>query len=87
MTTPEVTCCSDGHIQQVIYGLGSYIADYPEQVLLACIIQNWCARYVLNLDFNFTTNMLSPHVWLTRRTLMEKLAYGHMSMPDFLWKH
>ena len=29
-----------------IYGLGPYIADYPEQALLACIIQGWCARWV-----------------------------------------
>ena len=28
------------------YGLGPYIADYPEQALLACIVQGWCAKYV-----------------------------------------
>ncbi|KAF8816026.1 hypothetical protein BYT27DRAFT_7078340, partial [Phlegmacium glaucopus] len=44
MRTPEVTRCPDGHLRRVIYGLGPYIADYPEQVLLACITQNWCAR-------------------------------------------
>lgn len=86
MTTPEVTRCPDGHLRRVIYGLGPYIADYPEQVLLACIAQNWCARYVFNLDFNFTTNMLSPDVRLTGRTLMEKPAYGRMSIPNFSWK-
>ncbi|KAI0245058.1 hypothetical protein BJV78DRAFT_1277562 [Lactifluus subvellereus] len=32
MTTPEV----------VVYGLGPYIADYPEQVWLAAIVQGWC---------------------------------------------
>ncbi|ETW85213.1 hypothetical protein HETIRDRAFT_414303 [Heterobasidion irregulare TC 32-1] len=42
MTTPEVTRCWDGHYRRVIYGLGLYIADYPEQVLLACIVQGWC---------------------------------------------
>ncbi|ETW86550.1 hypothetical protein HETIRDRAFT_307777 [Heterobasidion irregulare TC 32-1] len=42
MTTPEVTRCWDGHYRRVIYGLGPYIADYPEQVLLACIVQGWC---------------------------------------------
>lgn len=46
MTTPEVTLCPDGHFRRAIYGLGPYIADYPEQVLLACIVQGWCARYV-----------------------------------------
>ena len=42
MTKPEVTRCPDGHFRRVIYGLGPYIADYPEQVLLACTVQNWC---------------------------------------------
>ncbi|KAI1782207.1 hypothetical protein LXA43DRAFT_1069135 [Ganoderma leucocontextum] len=42
MTTPEVVHCGDGHFRKVIYGLGPYIADYPEQALLACIVQGWC---------------------------------------------
>jgi Plavaka transposase len=44
MTTPEVVRFPDGHFRKVIYGLGPYIADYPEQALLACIVQGWCAR-------------------------------------------
>lgn len=47
MTTPEVVKFADGHYRKAIYGLGPYIADYPEQVLLACIVQGWCARFVL----------------------------------------
>lgn len=46
MLTPEVARCPDGHFRRVIYGLGPYIADYPEQCLLACIVQNWCPRLV-----------------------------------------
>lgn len=46
MTTPEVALCPDGHFRRVIYSLGPYIADYPEQVLLSGIVQNWCPRYV-----------------------------------------
>ncbi|KAH8106722.1 hypothetical protein BXZ70DRAFT_1069328 [Cristinia sonorae] len=42
MTTPEVAKCPDGHYRRVIYGLGPYIADYPEQVLAACVVQGWC---------------------------------------------
>ncbi|KAI0069628.1 hypothetical protein K474DRAFT_1750439 [Panus rudis PR-1116 ss-1] len=42
MSTPEVTRCPDGHYRRVIYGVGPYIADYPEQVLVACVVQNWC---------------------------------------------
>jgi Plavaka transposase len=37
-----------------IYGLGPYIADYPEQVLLANIVQDWCPRYVLFYGVNLT---------------------------------
>lgn len=44
MTTPEVMRCPDGHFRRVIFGLGPYIADYPEQVLITCIVQNWCPK-------------------------------------------
>ncbi|KAH9010076.1 hypothetical protein EDB85DRAFT_2077509 [Lactarius pseudohatsudake] len=44
MTTPEVVRFPDDHFRKVIYGLGPYIADYPEQALLACVVQGWCAR-------------------------------------------
>ncbi|KAH9986315.1 hypothetical protein BJV74DRAFT_878515 [Russula compacta] len=44
MTTPEVVRCPDGHFCQAIYGLGPYIADYPEQVWLAAIVQGWCPK-------------------------------------------
>ena len=46
MLVPRVTWCSDGHFRCVIYGLGPYIVDYPEQALLACIVQGWCPWYV-----------------------------------------
>jgi hypothetical protein len=39
MTKSEVTLCTDRHYRRVIYGVGPYIADYPEQVLLSCIVQ------------------------------------------------
>ena len=44
MEKPEVVHCPDGHYRRAIYGIGPYIADYPEQVLLACIVQNWCGQ-------------------------------------------
>ncbi|KAG1732287.1 hypothetical protein EDB19DRAFT_1896780 [Suillus lakei] len=53
MTKPEVVRFGDGHYRHVIYGLGPYIADYEEQVLLACIVHSWCPRcmsYHKNLD-------------------------------------
>ncbi|KAF5378675.1 hypothetical protein D9757_009548 [Collybiopsis confluens] len=44
MTTPEIVQCPDRHYRRAIYELGPYIADYPEQVLLAGIVQNWCPK-------------------------------------------
>jgi Plavaka transposase len=46
MTVPEVVRFPDGHYRKVVYGLGPYIGDYPEQALLACVVQGWCAKYV-----------------------------------------
>jgi hypothetical protein len=45
MTTPEVVRFPDSYLRKIIYGLGPYIADYPEQGLLACIVQGWCPRH------------------------------------------
>jgi len=42
MLKPEVQQCPDGHFRRVVYTLAAYIADYPEQVLLSCIVQGWC---------------------------------------------
>lgn len=44
MTTPELIQCPNGHWFQAIYGLRPYILDYPKQVFLAGIIQNWCPK-------------------------------------------
>ncbi|KAJ6463659.1 hypothetical protein DFH09DRAFT_1267437 [Mycena vulgaris] len=44
MKKPVVRRCPDGHFRRVIYDFGPFIADYPEQVMLAGIVQNWCAK-------------------------------------------
>ncbi|KAI0644717.1 hypothetical protein C8Q79DRAFT_913020 [Trametes meyenii] len=44
MTTYEVLRCADGHYRRIVFSLGPYIADYPEQVILACTVQGWCTR-------------------------------------------
>lgn len=46
MTKPDLIKCADGHYRKAIYGLGPYIADYPEQVLLAGIVSGWCVRCI-----------------------------------------
>ena len=44
MTTPELICFGDGYYHYVVYGLGPYIADNEEQVLLSCIVHGWCPK-------------------------------------------
>ncbi|KIM40548.1 hypothetical protein M413DRAFT_73023, partial [Hebeloma cylindrosporum] len=51
MSTPELVRCPDGHLRRAFYGLGPYIADYPEQVYLAGIVQNWCPKCEAHPDF------------------------------------
>ena len=46
MTKPEIVLCPDSHFRKAMYTLGPFIADYPEQVYLAGIVQGWCAKYV-----------------------------------------
>ena len=42
MMKPDIVKCPDGHYRRAIYTLGPYIADYPEQVLLAAVVSGWC---------------------------------------------
>ncbi|KAH7918242.1 hypothetical protein BV22DRAFT_1134733 [Leucogyrophana mollusca] len=62
MTTPKVAMCADGHYRKVIYGIGLYITDYEEQVLLACIVKDYtlgrCNAFAKNLD---GSGMLREH--------------------------
>ena len=44
MTKPVVRRCPDGHYRKVIYDLAGFIADYPEQVVLAGTVSGWCPR-------------------------------------------
>ncbi|KAM6502974.1 hypothetical protein JOM56_002951 [Amanita muscaria] len=44
MSEPVVIRYADGYYRRTIFGLGPYIADYPEQVLLGCVVQDWCPR-------------------------------------------
>ena len=46
MTDYDVVRCPDNHFRRVIYDLGPFIADYPEQVVLAGIVTGWCPKYV-----------------------------------------
>lgn len=47
MTTPTILRCPDGHYHRVIFGLGAYIADYPEQFTLSGVVSDWCPKYTV----------------------------------------
>jgi Plavaka transposase len=47
MTTPKVVKCWDGHFRKAIYGIGPYIADYQEQILVSSVVQGWCAKCLI----------------------------------------
>lgn len=42
----DVVRCADHHFRRAIYGLGPYIADYPEQTLAAGTVYGWCVTLV-----------------------------------------
>ena len=41
---PYVALFPDRYYHHAIYSIGPYIVNYPEQALLACIMQGWCAK-------------------------------------------
>lgn len=93
-TRAEVACCPDKHYRRLIWGIGPYIADYPEQVLLACIVMNWCARYVTMLFCIVTEFTLFLDVKGTERTLMANYLTCHAteylqksSWQEHHWAH
>ncbi|KIK76789.1 hypothetical protein PAXRUDRAFT_17940 [Paxillus rubicundulus Ve08.2h10] len=74
MTTPQVIQCPNHHFCCVIFGIGPYLADYPEQVLLLGIIQNWCGRCIA-----FLTNLdggEAPCTSKLTKALVEELPLG-----------
>ncbi|KAG1776217.1 hypothetical protein EV702DRAFT_1230368 [Suillus placidus] len=74
MTKPEVVHFGDGHYRRVIDGLGPYIVDYKEQVLLACIVRSWCAKCTSNSKALDTNNLLCSRVHTD--TLIEECDHG-----------
>ncbi|KAI5987164.1 hypothetical protein EDC04DRAFT_2873452 [Pisolithus marmoratus] len=74
MEKPQIVKGADGHYCRAIYALGPYIADYPEQALLACIVQGWCPKctaHHANLD-NDPNAILHNHEY--SQLLMDSFA-------------
>ncbi|KAG1895104.1 uncharacterized protein F5891DRAFT_984552 [Suillus fuscotomentosus] len=75
METFDVTCFLDGHFRRTVHSLGPYIADYPEQLILSGIVQNWCPRCLANRkDLDSTQPCLHRHEAHTE-LLVEQLTY------------
>ncbi|KAK1233420.1 hypothetical protein PQX77_003424, partial [Marasmius sp. AFHP31] len=80
MHKPVVRMCPDGHYRRVIYDLAAFIADYPEQVLLAGIVQGWCCRCTapnVNLD--------GENADMRTREWFEQAMHEFHGEGDVLW--
>ncbi|KAG0695647.1 hypothetical protein DFH29DRAFT_984904 [Suillus ampliporus] len=78
MTVPDIVHCPDSHFRRVIYGLGPYIADYPEQLVLSGVVQNWCPK-CLNHRKNLEGDGPSL-LWCREHTdlLVQELQHAHL---------
>ncbi|ESK82484.1 hypothetical protein Moror_8528 [Moniliophthora roreri MCA 2997] len=78
MNTPIIVKCLDRHFCRAVFGLGPYIADYPEQTLLSCVVQGWCPKCMVHPDFLDDSN---AHLWTGEWTDAMIDAY----VPNLLW--
>ncbi|KAG0705614.1 hypothetical protein DFH29DRAFT_980850 [Suillus ampliporus] len=78
MIIPDIVCCPDSRYWHVIYRLGPYIADYPEQLMLSGVVQNWCPK-CLNHRKNLEGNGPSL-LWCREHTdlLVQELQHIHL---------
>ena len=71
MTIPEVVQTPDSHFHRIIYSLGPYIVDYPEQALLTCVVQGWCPWYVASAR---AMSVLTTHTGVVVQHGLENLT-------------
>ncbi|KAI9430611.1 hypothetical protein H4582DRAFT_2113755 [Lactarius indigo] len=85
MTEPKVMKCPDGHFCHVIFGLGPYIADYPEQVWLAASLTLSYVRCdALPADLDGSGSHQRPH---TKTDLLIKMFDPTVLWDDFGLRH
>ncbi|TFY55613.1 hypothetical protein EVJ58_g8134 [Rhodofomes roseus] len=78
MSTPRVTRCPDGHYRKVIYSLGPFMADYPEQVYLSGVVQGCCPKCFA------PTDSLEAGQRRTRE-IMQTIKETYSHDPAVLW--
>ncbi|KAI6155534.1 hypothetical protein BKA82DRAFT_4326700 [Pisolithus tinctorius] len=86
MKVPEVVRFGNGYYRRVIYGLAAYIADYEEQVLLSCIVHNWCPKCLTHWE-NLNADALRLIAILKLHDLWDKYGIVGDLIPftnDFL---
>ncbi|KIL57407.1 hypothetical protein M378DRAFT_188439 [Amanita muscaria Koide BX008] len=77
---PVVLRCADGHYRCVMFGLGPYIADYPEQVLLACVVQG-CTANSKDLDGE-RGRRTHEHTHATRRAFAPNILWSQYGIVN-----
>lgn len=76
----------NGYFHQVIFTLGLYIADYEEQVLLSCIVWNWCLKYVA-MPATYSPSLTTwTDVWWGTKTLTQTWSTIAKTMQTYLPK-
>ena len=84
---PDVTQFLDGYYHCVIYSISPYIANYPEQALLTCIMQGWCNKWViwllhhplLNVDYCQMYCFPKRLIWRGQYTTMQRTHHNACS--------
>ncbi|KAL0062695.1 hypothetical protein AAF712_010390 [Marasmius tenuissimus] len=79
--------CSDGFIRHIIPILAAYVADYPEQCLVGCCMENRCPLCLVDPNSRGSGQSFPPRT--TRATLsmiqqkFTNLAEGKTDSPEF----
>ncbi|KAH9019934.1 hypothetical protein EDB83DRAFT_2568069 [Lactarius deliciosus] len=85
MTEPKVMKCPDGHFRRTIFGLGPYIADYPEQVYLSGVVSTWCLKCdALPTDLDGSRSHHRSHI---KTDLLIKTFNPSVLWDDFGLRH
>ncbi|KAI9439444.1 hypothetical protein BJY52DRAFT_1206931 [Lactarius psammicola] len=85
MMEAKVMKCPDGRFRRAIFGLGPYIADYPEQVWLTGIVSNWCPKCdALPTDLDGSGSHQRSHV---KTDLLIKTFDPSVLWDDFGLRH
>ncbi|KAJ7056367.1 Zn-finger domain-containing protein [Mycena amicta] len=65
--------CADGKIRKVFPILAAYVADYPEQCLVACCKQNRCPRCLVDPDARGENLRDEDVVWRDQKSTLQHL--------------